>query len=119
MSYTDIGDSVDDSCVVVMAVHTSCAPTVEPINLILPPKSTPKPIGAYIYEPLNCPQHSVCYGRNVDAFNSDEACQMQCVEPQKGETVIIHGVQPAYSLLRAGSPISTTAGAMVLLPSSL
>ena len=62
--YADIGDSVDDSCVIITAVHSSCASTVDPLTLILPPKCAPKPLGAYIHEPFNRPQHSVCYGRD-------------------------------------------------------
>ena len=69
--YADVGDSVDDSCVILTATHKSCASTVEPIKLIMPPKPEPKPLAAYIYEPFNRSQYAVCYGRQDNAFNSE------------------------------------------------
>jgi len=35
--YLDIGDSISDSCSVITAVHSSCAPNVDPLVLKLPP----------------------------------------------------------------------------------
>jgi hypothetical protein len=119
VKYADVGDSVDDSCVILTATHKSCALTVEPIKLIMPPKPEPKPLGAYIHDPFNCSQYAVCYGRHDAAYNSEEACQMVCNDPQLSETIIGTGVKPAYSLRRAGSSASTAAGLMVLHPSSL
>ena len=98
VSYADIGDSVDDSCVIITAIHTSCAPVVAPLDLILPPKVDPQPLGAYLHEPFNRPQHAVCYGRNDNSFNSDTSCRMQCVPHLPGETVVHNLVKPAYSL---------------------
>jgi hypothetical protein len=66
--YANVGDSVDDSCVILTATHTSCAPTVEPIQLIMPPKLEIKPLGAYIHDPFNFSQYAVCYGRYDPAF---------------------------------------------------
>ena len=40
-------------------------------------------------------------------------------DPQLSETIISTGVKPAFCLRRAGSSASTTAGSMVLHPSSL
>jgi len=54
--YADIGYSVDDSCVILTAIQTSCALMVEPIKLIMPPKPEPKPLGAYIHKQFNCSQ---------------------------------------------------------------
>ena len=51
--YANVKDSVDDSCVILTATHKSCAPTVEPIKLIMPPKPEPEPLGAYIHKPFN------------------------------------------------------------------
>ena len=88
----DVGDLVDDSCVIITAIHSSCASHVEPLTLILPPKCAPKPLGAYIHEPFNHHWHSVCYGRDDVAFNTDDGCHMVCLEPQVCETVIPPGV---------------------------
>ena len=49
VKYAGVGDSADNSCVILTAIHTSCAPTVEPIQMIMPPKYEPKPLGAYIH----------------------------------------------------------------------
>jgi hypothetical protein len=117
--YVDIGDSVDDSCIIITAVHTSCASNVDKPSLILPPKCDPKPIGDYIHTPFNTPQHSVCYSRDDTLFNSDGECTMTCADPQKCETMIPPGIRHAYSLHRVGDQLATTAGAMVLSSSSL
>ena len=94
MKYAGVGDSVDDSCVILTATHSSCAPTVEPIKLNMPPKREPKPLGAYIHEPFNRSQYAVCYGRHDAAFNSEETRQMVCSDPQLYETIIGTGVKP-------------------------
>ena len=52
VSYTKMGDTIADSCSIIMAVHSSCASTVEPINLKTPPALNPKPIGSFIWEPF-------------------------------------------------------------------
>ena len=117
--YADIGDSVDDSCVILTAVHRSCAPDVTPIELIMPPTPETKPLGAYIHEPFNRPQYSVCYGRHDDAFNSDDGCQMTCEDLKSSDAVVDSRVKPAYSIRRSGGSESTTAGSLVLPLSSL
>ncbi len=53
VKYANVGDSVDNSCVILTAIHTSCPPTVDPIKLIMPPKPEPKPVGAYFHETFN------------------------------------------------------------------
>ena len=97
----------------------SCAPTVESIQLIMPPKLEPKPLGAYIHEPFNCLQYAVCHGRHAAAFNSDEACQMVISDPKLSETVIGTAVKTVYCLRWAESSALTAAGSLVLHPSSL
>jgi hypothetical protein len=48
VSYSDIGDSVANSCSVITAVHSSCALNVNQIVLKTPPRMTPRPISAFI-----------------------------------------------------------------------
>ena len=57
VSYQDIGDSIADSCTIIIAIHSSCASNVEPITLKTPPSVTPRPIGAFIWEPFNRIEH--------------------------------------------------------------
>jgi hypothetical protein len=58
--YTNIGDSVADSCRIIIAVYLSSAPKVEPLVLKTPPVVPPKPIASYLWEPFNWPEHSLC-----------------------------------------------------------
>ena len=92
---------------------------VGPIQLIMPPKLEPNPLGAYIHEPFNFSQYAVCYGRHAAAFNSDEACQMVISDPKLSETVIGTAVKTAYCLRWAESSALTAARSLVLHPSSL
>jgi hypothetical protein len=53
LSYTKIGDSIVDSCTVIIAVHSSSASVVEPLVLKTPPAVCPTPIASYLWEPFN------------------------------------------------------------------
>ena len=82
VSYPEIGDSVADSCSVITAVHSSCSSSVKPIILKTPPRTSPRPIGSYIWEPFNRPEHSLCYGRNDENFYKDETSKMIVSTPK-------------------------------------
>ena len=62
--YPEIGDSVADSCLFINALHSSCSSTVEPVILKTPPFTNLSPIGSFIWEPFNRPEHSFCYGKD-------------------------------------------------------
>ncbi len=79
--YSDIGDSVANSCSVITAVHSSCASNVDQIILKTLPRTTPRPISAFIWEPFNRPEHSLCYGRNDVDFNKDKTSKMIASTP--------------------------------------
>ncbi len=81
VSYSDIRDSILDSCSITTAIHSSCALTVDPIVLKTPPWTTPQPISAFIWEPFNRPEHSLCYGRDDVDFNKDETSKMIVTSP--------------------------------------
>ncbi len=55
--YPKIGDSIAESCLVITDVHSSCSSTVEPIILKTTPSTKPSPIGLFIWEPFNRPEH--------------------------------------------------------------
>jgi hypothetical protein len=75
VSYLKIGNSIVDSCTVIIAVHLSSALVVELIVLKTPPAVCPKPIVLYLWEPFNRPEHSLCFGRDDDNFNKDAPCR--------------------------------------------
>jgi hypothetical protein len=70
VSYQEIGDSIADSCTIIIAIHSSCASKVEPITLKTPPSVTPRPIGAFVWEPFNRIEHSLSHGRDDKEFDS-------------------------------------------------
>ena len=80
--YPKIGDTVADYCSAITAVHSSCSSTVEPIILKTPPCTNPGPIGSYLWEPFNRPEHSLCFGQNDDNFNKDETSKMILSTPK-------------------------------------
>ncbi len=63
-----IGDSVSGTCWVIIGFHTSCASTITQLNLKMPPLIPPCPIGLYIWEPLNRPEHSVSLAKDDNDF---------------------------------------------------
>ena len=71
VAYIEIGDTVADSCTIITAVHTSCSSSVIPIKLKTPPCMPARPIGTFIWEPFNRPEHALCLGRDDDKFNKE------------------------------------------------
>ena len=59
IAYNDIGDTVVDSCTIITAVHTSCSSSVVPIKLKMSPFTPARPIGSFICEPFNRPEHAL------------------------------------------------------------
>jgi hypothetical protein len=80
--YTEIGDSIADSCRIVLAIHLSLGPKIEPLVLKMPPVVPPRPIASYLWEPFNWPKHSLCYGRDDSDFNKEESAQMIVSTPR-------------------------------------
>jgi hypothetical protein len=119
VSYTDMGDSVADSCLVISAVHSSCSSTVEPIVLKTPPSTNPSPIGLYIWEPFNRPEHSLCYGRHDVEFNHDESSKMIVSLPKSADSTTSPRLIIEYHLHRQGANGSIFAGSSVLSTASL
>jgi hypothetical protein len=69
--YNDIGNTVADSCTVITAVNTSCSNSIIPIKLKMPPCMLARPIGTFIWEPFNRPEHALCLGQDDDKFNKE------------------------------------------------
>ncbi len=53
--YLEIGDSIANSCMVITAVHSSCASNIDSLVLKSPPAMTPLSISLYVCEPFDRP----------------------------------------------------------------
>jgi hypothetical protein len=111
VSYQDIGDSIADSCTIIIAIHSSCASNVELITLKTPPSVTPQPIGAFVWEPFNRIKHSLSHGRDDDEFDSRK---MIATIPKPVASQQSRGVTIKYYLHRANLDATILAGSSVL-----
>ncbi len=119
VSYSDIGNSIVDSCSIITAIHSSCALTVNPIVLKTLPWMTPQPISAFIWEPFNRPEHSLCYGRDDVDFNKDETSKMITTTPKLAVSTDSDQVHVKYHLHHDNANGSILAGSSVLSGGSL
>jgi hypothetical protein len=74
VSFTSIGHSIEGTCDLLLGVHSSCMPKVDPIELKPPPPVRPWPLGHYLWEPFNRPKHSVCLARDDEDFCRQDVC---------------------------------------------
>jgi hypothetical protein len=111
VSYQDIGDSIADSCTIIIAIHSSCASNVEPITLKAPPSVTPRPIGAFVWEPFNRIEHSLSHGRDNEEFDSKK---MIATIPKPVASQQSCGVTIKYHLHHANLDATILAGSSVL-----
>jgi hypothetical protein len=119
VSYPEIGDSVADSCLVITAVHSSCSSTVKPVILKTPPSTNPSPIGLFVWEPFNRPEHSLCYGKDDKKFNKDDASMMTVSTPKLAESTKSPCPMIKYHLHRQDANGSIFAGSSILSADSL
>jgi hypothetical protein len=111
VSYQDIGDSIANSCTIIIAIHSFCASNVEPITLKTPPSVTPRPIGAFVWEPFNRIEHSLSPGRDDEEFDSKK---MITTIPKPIASQQSCGVTVKYHLHHANSDATILAGSSVL-----
>ncbi len=119
VSYTKICDPIVDSCTVIIAIHSSSASVVKPLILKTPPAVCPTPIGSYLWEPFNQPEHSLCFGRDDNNFNKDEAMQMIVSVPKQAELDSITPIVILYHLHCADGDASILSGSGILSSLSL
>ncbi len=67
-SFPDLGDSIARQCNFLIRIHSSCTTRVNPLELKPPPPVSPRPIGAFLWEPFNRPEHLVSLARNNNDF---------------------------------------------------
>jgi len=103
ISYDDIGDSVSDSCTILTAVHSACCRAASPLQLKAPPVVQPKPIGAFLWEPFDRDDHSLCLSRDDTSFNKDDNNKMIVTTPKQANAsssrkirIKYHCIVPAW-----------------------
>jgi hypothetical protein len=119
INYDAIGDSVSDSCTILTAVHSASCRDSLPLQLQVPPAVPPRPIGAFLWEPFNRDDHSLCPSRNDAAFNKDDSIKMIVIVPKQADTSSSRTIKIKYHLHRADKDTSILAGTSVLLHDSL
>jgi hypothetical protein len=114
VSYSKISDPIVDSCTVIIAIHSSSASVVKPLNLKTLLAVCPTPIGSYLWEPFNRPEHSLCFGRDDNDFNKDEAMRMIMSAPKQAKLDSITPIVILYHLHCADDDASILAGSGIL-----
>jgi hypothetical protein len=80
---------------------------------------TPRPISAFIWEPLNRPEHSLCYGCDDGNFNKDKTLKMIASTPKPANSTDSSLVNIKYHLHHDNANTSILAGSSVLSGGSL
>jgi hypothetical protein len=74
--YPDLGDTIAGGCCIITAIHSSCASTVEPLQLKRPLLIPPRPLGKFIWEPFNQKEHAILLAQdNKDFAKQDTGLQ--------------------------------------------
>ena len=112
VSFPAQGNCVAGTCLCIIGVHSSCASVVEPILLKAAPPTPPRPLGIFLWEPFNRPEHSVSLARGNDDF----CCQdikflANLPKVSEGSET---GVIVKYHLHPSGSDETCLTGASVL-----
>jgi len=114
ISYDAIGDSVSDSCTILTAVHSACCRAASPLQLKASPVVQPKPIGAFLWEPFDRDDHSLCLSRDDASFNMDDSNKMIVTTPKQADASSSRKIKIKYHLHRASMDASILAGTSVL-----
>ena len=120
--YSNFGDSIEDSCTILTAIHTSCALAVKPIMLAVPPQVPPHPIAYLNYKPFNRPEHALCHGCLDAEFNNDNtplSNLMTVSRPKQGDANNSPIVEISYNLHCKGADQSMIEGSSILSANSL
>jgi hypothetical protein len=70
--YPDLGDTIAGSCCLIIAIHSSCTSTVNPLLLKRPPSVPTRPIGKFIWELFNRPEHAISLAHNNADFDKQD-----------------------------------------------
>ena len=112
-SFPTNGDTVSGSCRILIGIHSSCASSVKPLQLKLPPPSPPQPLRLALWEPFNRPKHSVSLAKDdKDFMHQDVKFSTSLPEPMHpcppGVSVkyFLHGPALEESLLAGAAVVS-------------
>ena len=119
ISYDAIGNLVSDSCTILTAVHSACCRAASPLQLKAPPVVQPKLIGAFLWEPFDQDDHSLCLSRSDASFNKDDGNKMIVMTPKQADASSSQKIKIKYHLHRVSMDASILAGTSVLSHDSL
>ena len=120
LSFPDLGDSVVGTTTVLIGVHDSTQSKVSPVSLRTPPSPRPLPLAAFVWEPFNCKEYSVSFGKDDDLFLSDGNNGIRATVPSSSvASCMPAGVKVSYFLHRRDADANCIAGASVLSLDSL
>jgi hypothetical protein len=114
VSYLDIGVSIADSCLIITAVHLSCATSIELLVLKSPPTIAPPLISSFLWAPFDRPEHALGYGMDDVDFNKDTESKITASTPKPTKLSVSPGVRIKYYLHRNGHDALILAGSAVL-----
>ncbi len=71
--YPELSNTIAGSCCLIIAIHSSSASAVNPLQLKRPPSvPTTRPIGKFIWKPFNRPEHAISLARNNADFDKQD-----------------------------------------------
>jgi hypothetical protein len=70
VSFTEFGDSVVDSCRLIISVHSHTEEKCSSLQIITPPSIPPNRLSSYQWAPFNRPKSVVSYSRDDASFNN-------------------------------------------------
>ncbi len=110
--YPDLGDTIADSCHLIIAIHSSCASTATP-QLLKRPSSVPIcPLVEFIWEPFNWPEHGISLAHDDADFDKQDL-QLK-VSTHKLTTSKDSGIIIKYSIHRPDSNNTVIVGSEVI-----
>ncbi len=118
--FLDVGNSITRYTSVILGIHNSTQSTVSLIRLKYPPKTTPTPIGSYLWRPFNSREYAILFSQKDSSFTKEPFTGVTAMVPPP--TVIAShpsDVQPLYYLHPSSVDTCHLAGSAVLLSSSL
>jgi hypothetical protein len=110
--YTDLGNTIAGSCCLIIAIHSSCALMVTPLLLKWPPLVPIRPIGEFIWEPFNWPEHAILLACNDADFDKQDL-QLK-VSTHKLTTNKDSGIIIKYSIHQPDSDNTVIVGSEVI-----
>ncbi len=70
VSFTEFGNSVVDSCRLIIAVHSHTEEKCSSLQIITPPSIPPNRLSSYQWPPFNWPKSTASYSRDDASFNN-------------------------------------------------